>query len=150
MLEWLNPGKEISEEQIIEVENIINFRFPYPFKKVLRFNNGGIPKKDAFEFWDESLKKNTRSGIGQFIPLLSTAYNSIVSLLKSPPEFFPANLVPFAEVGNGDLICFDYAKNEFNPPIVYWHHEYDEGEDVSFVAEDFNAFLNILKISEEI
>ena len=83
--------------------------------------------------------------------LKEESYN-IVQLNQTPPEFFPKGLVAFGEDGGGDFICFDYreGKDNPNPPIVYWRHDANEGEDVSFIAKDFETFIGMLKSEDEL
>jgi len=76
----------------------------------------------------------------------------MISRIKNPPEFFPEGLISFASVGNGDLICFDYRADPKtdNPPIVIWEHEAaGSDEAVSFIAPDFESFMNMLMSDEE-
>jgi hypothetical protein len=75
---------------------------------------------------------------------------TVEQYLFDPPEFFPENLVSFAGDGGGNLICFDYRATKENPPIVFWCHDDSEGEDVHFVANSFEEFINMLHESEEI
>jgi len=65
-------------------------------------------------------------------------------------DLFTKGLLIFANVGNGDLICFDYRQNpkSDNPSVVYWDHEEDEDKNVSFIAKDFDAFLSMLYADE--
>jgi hypothetical protein len=71
----------------------------------------------------------------------------ILSKQKRPSE----GLVAFAEVGNGDQICFDYreGKDNADPSIVIWEHEGDEGKDISFLAPNFESFMDTLMDEEE-
>ena len=77
--------------------------------------------------------------------------SDLLSLFLNKPEFFPENLIVFAEVGNGDLVCFDYREGKDNPdpPVVYWCHEYPENENVSFIAKNFEEFIGMLREFDE-
>jgi len=72
-------------------------------------------------------------------------YN-IFDLIKRPPEFFPDNLLPFGEPGNGDYICLDYSAGG-EPKVVLWCHENNPGSDIAVIAENFDKFMSILKKS---
>ncbi|WP_218459882.1 SMI1/KNR4 family protein [Rickettsia sp. TH2014] len=66
-------------------------------------------------------------------------HNNIIDIYNNPAEFFPKNLVAFGIDGGGNKICFDYRAdpNTDNPPVVYWIIGYNEGEDISFLAYNF-------------
>jgi SMI1-KNR4 cell-wall len=56
------------------------------------------------------------------------------------------NLLPFAVLFAGDLLCFDYSKGG-RPAVVVWMHEESAAADTSItepVAPDFDRFLRLL------
>jgi hypothetical protein len=74
----------------------------------------------------------------------------------------PLDLLPFADVGQGDLLClavpveWDPARSDDDGPVPhdradelrtrpgaiwYWHHESPEGDDLYLVADDLLGFL---------
>ena len=149
--EWIDKPRAILDEDIAKLDRKLKFMVPRSFIYYVRFYDGCTPKKSDFKYIDFGEKPNIGC-IGAFIPIKHDGYSSILQTFQDPPEFFPHNLVAFAEVGNGDLVCFDYRNNPKtdNPPIVYWNHEAQEGRDVSFVAKDFEEFLSILKEPEDL
>jgi hypothetical protein len=55
--------------------------------------------------------------------------------------FLPPGVIPFADDGGGDFICFKYEQAEATPQVVYWHH----GErEVVPLADTFTGFLEML------
>jgi SMI1-KNR4 cell-wall len=136
--------------QLIEKE--LRITFPSTFINALRNNDGGIPSKNIFHYSDVRNDRIYANCIGAFLCINPNQYGDLLSTYKDPPEFFPEGLVAFAEDGGGNLICFDYreGRDNPNPPIVYWNHEADIGKDVSFVAKDFETFIEMLKADDEI
>jgi hypothetical protein len=127
--------------------NLIPFKLPVNFIELLRMADGGNIDYD-FDYHDVDSDKAMSDGIA-FIYGLNSNENLIDNYLK-PAEFFPNNLLAFGENGGGNFICFDYRNNPKtnDPPIVYWDHEADVGKDVSFIANNFDDFLEMLKESE--
>ena len=150
-LQWLDDEKKISESEISSLEDTVGVAFPQKYKIIIRNHDGCTPVKSDFSYLDV-LSQSRMSGIGAFISIVTDEYLSMLDTFQDPPEFFPTGIVAFAEVGNGDLICFDYRVDPKtdNPPIVYWNHEAEEGKDVSFIAKDFEEFLSILKEPEDL
>ena len=125
------------------------FKLPESYLNMLKESDGGYLDYD-FDYYNKSLKRNFGSGISVLYGLKSE-YN-LIDEFSSPAEMFPKGIVAFGEDGGGDKVCFDYRKNpdSDNPPIVYWSHEGDVGEDLSYLAKDFEEFLSILKEPEEV
>lgn len=141
----LAPG--VSKNRIIEVENELGIFFPNKYKQLISVYNGGPPIYRCFNYFD-NYKKELIIGSIDMLPLIDREDN-VVETLIDPPEFFPKGLVPFADDGGGDLTCFDYRNCKENPPIVFWVCGDNEGEDVHFVANTFEEFINILHESED-
>jgi|LakMenEpi03Aug12_release.lakeMendotaPanAssembly.Ray.scaffolds.fasta_scaffold30667_3 hypothetical protein len=76
--------------------------------------------------------------------------NEILDHIQNPSEFFPKGLIPFAPDGGGNYVCFDYRHCKENPPIVFWHHGFEEGKDVFYLADSFEEFISGLKSEGEI
>lgn len=55
-------------------------------------------------------------------------------------------LVPFAENGGGDYLCFDYrgAPSNRDPAVGIWLHEFTDYNPFVRLADDFDHFLSIL------
>lgn len=148
-IKWDRKNTSLREELITTIEKF-SFKIPEKFIELLKVSNGGVIDYD-FDYYDMDCETHIGTGIG-YIYGVSTKHYSIIKEYKDPPEFFPKNIVAFAETGSGNMICFDYRSdpNTDNPPIVYWNHEAPEDRDVSFVAKDFEEFLSILKAPKNI
>ena len=148
---WKKCKGEVTPERVHYVQSQLSIKFPESYLQIIKECDGGIPVHTDFDYFDEYFKSTVGTGIGSFLPLNPSSYGDVLEEnLLSPPEFFPEDLIAFAEVGNGDLICFDYRQGKDNPDpsVVYWSHGADIGKNISFVAKNFEAFLEILKKSE--
>ncbi len=143
--------RKVSEERVVFVEKQIGIKFPHSFVDLVKEHDGGYPIPNLYKYHDIFLGRDSSNCLGAFLTLGESEYLDILKDYKNPAEFFPNGLIAFADDGGGNLLCFDYrqGKDNLNPPIVFWNHEANEGEDVSFVAKDFETFLGMLYLDEE-
>ena len=148
-IKWFRTNKPLDEIKINILSNL-PFKLSEIYISLLKDSDGGSPNNSDFQYYDCQYKEYVEQAVGFIYGVCTNDYN-IIKEYKNPPEFFPKDLVAFAETGNGDLICFDYRANPTtdNPPIVYWNHEAEIGKDVSFIAKDFEEFLSMLKEPED-
>jgi hypothetical protein len=149
--EWKVCYGFVSESRIQDVQEIIGLSLPKKYLQTIENCDAGVPMYSDFIYIDADSKETMYGSIGGYLNINKSEWSDFIELYQSPPEFFPKGLVAFAETGGGDLICFDYreGKDNPNPPIVYWNHEAQEGKDVSFIAKDFEAFLDMLQEPED-
>lgn len=125
-------------------ENNYSIHFPNLYKELLRCYDY-VTLKNNFFLYASNIDYFT------FLPWQERFYpERLEDELKTPPEFFPDDLIPFASNGGGDYICFDYRSCKKNPPIVFWRHESPQGDDVFFLADSFEEFISNLKSEEEV
>ena len=129
-------------ESIRKAEYELGFVFPPSFRAWLQDNNGssvdGIDRiypvfdeRDPRTTWDSitrNFKDNWLDWTGNF---------------EGGADTF-SNLLPFAEVGDGDLYCFDYNHPGLDSevPVVRWSHETGETE---LRGASFTDFVGKLK-----
>lgn len=149
-IKWYRCEKKAPDKAIIDAEKTIEIKLPRLYCELMSMCDAGIPAKTDFEYFDQSHSCFISQSMSGFLGITDEEYN-IIECYKDPPEFFPKDIVAFAETGNGDFVCFDYreGKDDPNPPIVYWNHEADVGKDVSFVTNNFEEFLGMLKEPED-
>ena len=144
-----------SEKDIIFIQKKLDVIFPISFKTLIQKYNGAFLKKNIFFYTSQACNSDENSSVGMFLFTSLESVNFFDHILnrnKKEPEFFPEGIISFASVGNGDLICFDYRADPKtdNPPIVIWEHEAaGSDEAVSFIAPDFESFMNMLMSDEE-
>lgn len=142
---WKSTGITYSgalECDIDFVERRIDINLPEEYVELIKEHNGGYVKNKEFVYRNA----NNEIELGSMYML------NLFDILKeyiNPPEFFPKRLVPFAEDGGGNLTCFDYRETKINPSIVFWVHDDPEGNDVHFVANNFEEFINMLHEPED-
>ena len=142
---------------INDFEHKISFKFPITYKSLISKYDGAriLKHMDAFNFFSNLTNKKAAYGLARFLSFneedeenFSTMKNYWEDRNHDPDLPFPDKIVPFAIDGGGNLICFDYrhdiSTNE--PKIVVWHHEGESGtaEELSFVANSFDEFLDML------
>lgn len=70
------------------------------------------------------------------ISLDEKEYDNIYEILEDLQDRIGEQLIPFAEDGFGNLLCFDYSANK---NIVFWDHEknHDDFKESTFVCFSF-------------
>jgi len=145
-------GSGAEERYIQFVEQNLGINFPQAYLECIRQADQGTFEEQDFEFINPANGKNEESFLGAFLSFNPKNPHNILRAYFMMPSFFPRTLVPFAEVGNGDLICFDYSVSGFedpDPPVVYWIHDNPEEKEVADLAINFKEFLNKLQPLEE-
>ena len=137
--------KTVKSEHIEEAQRRLGVKFPPLLIECVKNNNEGRPKRSSFDF---ILPDGNDEGasLAAFKSFDLNESDNIVLYQEDPPEYFPKGLIAFGEDGGGDLICFDYrtGKDNLNPPVVYWSHEYEENEGISYLADNFDDFMDML------
>ncbi len=143
----------VSADRIYEISHTLNIVFPKDYLEFIELGDKIWLDKNCIEYIVEETK-NIECTYVFFLELSLNAEGDSEFLLINirHPEFFPNNLIAFAQDGGGNYICFDYreGKNNPNPSIVIWEHEADIGRDVSFIAKDFDTFIRMLKSDDEL
>ncbi|MGN6670625.1 MAG: SMI1/KNR4 family protein [Candidatus Nucleicultricaceae bacterium] len=146
-VQWSDAGKIINREIISDWENKVGIKLPQIYVQLVQNHDGGTPIKEDFKYFDTTFQEIHGSGIRAFIPFHPEDKFNMFHYFQDPPEFFPEGLIAFADTGGGDFICFDYRDGRSNPDpsIVLWRHGAIIGKDISFVAKNFEEFMNILE-----
>lgn len=139
------------EEEVLFIEKHIGIKLPQSYIALMLQHNGGNVVNSNFIYLDKYNKDIEIGSIGTMLHLTwnEYPYDSVWGLYSNPPEFFPKGLIPFADDGGGNLTCFDYRKTKKEPPIVFWVHDEPEGEDIHFIADSFEEFINMLHKCED-
>ena len=144
-------GAGPSDEIISFTEDNLGVRFPEIFLCCIKTCEEGRPEKYIFSFKNRlgNQEKSCLSAFLGFDP--KNKYNILRNYLLYFCRSYP-HFVPFAAVGNGDFIGFDYSTEGFedsNPLIVYFDHEQPSGQNISDIAINFEEFLNKLESAED-
>ncbi len=135
----------IEKEKILKVEQILGVKFPDEYKNCVTKYHGGNPVENKFSF----ICKNNRKIVSCLGVLLrfDEKYegDNIINTINNISGQIPEKIIPFADDGGGDLICFDFKnKNGDLPKIVYWHHERNLEESITPVCDSFSDFIEML------
>jgi cell wall assembly regulator SMI1 len=142
-LKWDFYEDPVDSTVVDGIELELGVALPEDFKTCVRKYHGGRPDNRRFSFLDQKLGEMKSS----FAVLLSFNRENSENILRSlelRQDQLPKGIVPFGDDGGGDMICFDYRHTASNPPIVYWHHEREGDESVTFLAKSFSEFLEML------
>lgn len=131
------------------------FEFDRDWIAHLRHTNGGVPVNDAFDTPPPNVESRGLDYMYYFKRLGPTSDNASVGRIWSlacNSEAFHYNCIPFGQLFNGDLLCFDHRENLAGPaPVVIWlHEESQEGDPVfQYVAPTFRDFVKMLYRDED-
>jgi hypothetical protein len=143
---WREEYGRLSLDQIKEAEKIIGYPFPKDYQEMLLSQGCGEPLHDTFSYFNLDIREDIETSIFSFLAMKSEYRDSVLDAYEDPPEFFDKYLVPFANEPGGDYVCFDYRDSEDYPIVVYWQHDSQYSINrVSFLAENFSQFLDMLK-----
>ncbi|MCS1351679.1 SMI1/KNR4 family protein [Mechercharimyces sp. CAU 1602] len=138
-LHWTNVKDEVDDLLITQVEKQLGINFPADFVPYLKKYHGAIPRPNTFKFGDD----NYNGYFGLILNLDPKRYESFprLSLDMINNLEFQDGVVPFAKDAGGNLLCFDFSKDNRSPHIVYWYHEEDE---YNYVCNTFEDLLKKL------
>jgi hypothetical protein len=153
----------IGKDYVLNLANDLNVIFPNLYINFIMNHNGAsLSDRDCFNFYDNNKGCENTESIA-FLNILQIK-DDMESLSKQSTDnpndsdvfkfykYFDSRLIPFGETGGGDFICFDYRNNQKtdNPPITYWCHDAQEPDGrISFIANSFEEFINMLHESED-
>ncbi|KOC79049.1 SMI1/KNR4 family protein [Bacillus velezensis] len=146
MVEWDFGEHPISNEEIQEVENTLQVKFPKDYLKYVKSYSGATPTPETFDF-------EGRKGIA-FGYLHSFHEDSESYIINVSNRYrdgrMPDKVIPIADDVFGNEICFDFRKNHSNPPLVFWDHEIAFENPESALSHICNSFTELVdKLYEE-
>jgi hypothetical protein len=143
-LSWFSLPSPATDEQIAAVERVVQKRFPDDFREFVKRFSGGAPNETDFEFSD-GRDGTFFASAGQFLTFIPDDRNYVLACVNRT-EFFPADLLPFAVDGGGNLTCLDFRFSE-SPSVVFWHcGRRGLTDEISPVARDFTEFIGLLHL----
>lgn len=147
---YRDEGK-VELDILINIENEYKIQFPSIYSNFITQHNGARLNVDSFDFYDEDIEDENSASIA-FIQVqkISKFIKGLLAESINDPDYFPKKLIPFGDDGGGNYMCFDYRNHSGdNPPVVFWNHDvYENSKRISFVANNFEDFINMLHKSE--
>jgi cell wall assembly regulator SMI1 len=143
---------QVRRKEVDKIEQKLNVKFPTMYKEFIGLHNGADLNARIFDYFDTARNRITSNSIG-FKPIetIERTINSLKRQSIDDPDYFFEKLIPFGENGGGDLICFNYRNHgRDNPPIIIWSHDVsDNSKRISFIANNFEEFINMLHEPED-
>ena len=135
-MKWLNY-KGSSIDIIESVEHRLQISLPEDYKQFVLRYDGGYPNPNHFKV-DGKVEI-----FNNLISLDENAYDNIYEILEDLEDRIGDKLIPFAEDGFGNLLCFDYSANK---NIVFWDHEknYGDFKELPLVCFSFSSLIENL------
>lgn len=140
------------------IEKTLGVKLPSAYTAFITKHNGARLERDYFNYCDVNTKHQNSDSIA-FYDVTDILWIERTDLLNSMEDgstiqhpYFEKGLVPFGGNGGGDSICFDYRNDPMEwPPVVFWSHDvWGDSERVSFIANSFEEFVEMLHESEEL
>ena len=129
--------KGIPKDIIESVEHRLQIILPDDYKQIVLKYDCGYPNPNHFKVGGKLEIFNN------LISLDENEDNNVYEILEDLQDRLGDQLIPFAEDGFGNVLCFDYSANK---NIVFWDHEknYDEFKEVTFVCSSFSSLIESL------
>lgn len=148
----VDDGK-ISEIVVHSFEKLQGITLPKNYVNFIIQHDGASLYADVFDYFDTPRQSVTSNSIA-FIKFekIGRFIEGLLEESVDDKDYFYKNLIPFGDNGGGDFICFDYRKNPKtdNPPIILWSHDVENNSQrISFIANNFEEFINMLYESND-
>lgn len=135
---------DISELEAFEKRN--NIHLPIEYREFILKYNGGKPVPNSFNFIDSDGKKSN-SLVQYFLSIHNEKSFDNMELTYEyniNEERIPSYILPIASDPFGNYICIS-TKEESYGKIYFCDHEAATNNNLCFVSNNFNEFLNMLK-----
>ena len=136
---WVDCQGEIGDAEVRKVEQALGIAFPDDYRACVKRCHGGRPRDNNFSFTDPTVGR-MESCLGILLSFSEGDPENILETHRRLLPFLPHGIVPIADDGGGDFICFQYSGGD-RPSVVYWHH--GEGSVVP-LSKSFSDFLGML------
>ena len=147
-----STGKDLTMEDITNLEKTLKLTFPDDYRSFLLKNNGGEPDRTLYKFNENG--RESEDIIHFFIGIVP---DKDYSDLEYQANYFhsqdriPKRLIPIACDPGGNLILMGVKGPQRNK-VYFWDHEteYEEGQiagyrNVYLIANTFTEFLEMLE-----
>jgi hypothetical protein len=142
-LTWRHCGTPIDDSRIEEVEQVLGITFPDDFRECIKQCHKGSPSRQDFRVPSPAGEFGSCLG---FLISFDRDDEDRIELICEDLEDIPNGIIPFAEDGGGDFICFDYnnPNNDGSPSVLYWHRAGLPGNEFCALSTSFSGFLELL------
>lgn len=140
------PSDEVTTDNMIAgAETLLGIAYPQAYREMV--SQFGGAHGDAEFRMDRPYPGFDYCGIGLIHSLNPCSPSSVFSLMSSWPEHELDSLViPFAEDGGGNYVCFDYRAESGEPAIVFYFHELSGDDGIMKICDSFTDFIDRLRL----
>lgn len=128
-------GNKVNLSVFDTIQENFNIVFPKEYKDIVLHNDGATPYPRIIN----------GTFINNFIPVNPEETYNISKSCETLKSNIPTNVIPFAQDAFGNYFCFDFRKNKSNPSILFYDHETDNSDSLSFICNSFLEFLELLE-----
>ena len=134
----------LSPDEVNEIEDSIEHRFDETFRKLLRAYGSVIFTESVFYRSNRGIVSLILGAIHPGVPhAKNLAIEFVFRLLSNELK---DGVVPFADNGVGDYLCFDLSE-EGSGSVYLWDHEAPaDVDDLHSVSDSFDTWLRSLEI----
>jgi hypothetical protein len=142
---WSGVHSRINRSDIQLVENRFGIQFPEDFIEIVLQYHGGFPRPNRFVYQDYE-KGPVRSSLAELLSFDLSYRDNIINTYEYLEHQLPTGVIPFADDGGGDYICFDFGstRDSSTPKVVYWSHEKEPELSTTYLSDTFSDFLALL------
>lgn len=144
-------GDTLTNEQVVLVERQLGYKLPKAYIELMKYQNGGIPNKTNHRTKERTSWAENHIAITGIFSIGSTKSCSLCGEVGSQfwiDEWgYPPIGIYFADCPSAghDMICLDYRKCGPNGEPCIVHVDQESEYKVTFVAENFEAFIRGLE-----
>jgi hypothetical protein len=147
-------GAPFTDEHVAALERELGYTLPAAYIELMRYQNGGIPKKTNHRTQERTSWATDHIAIHGMFSIGREKPNSLCGSFGSHfwiEEWgYPAIGIYFADCPSAghDMVCLDYREcgPSGEPQVVHVDQEW--GYQITFVAERFEAFIRGLESDE--
>jgi hypothetical protein len=152
-LKVIESEKQLTKEDINNIENKLGLKLPVEYKQFLELHNGGHPLKDFYPLIEPIWGDKVRGGnadLAWFLAIYEGEYENFERTLNTMRNRIPKDLIPIARGSGGDLVCLCTQGDNYGK-VYFWDHnwEAEDGQEPTYdnvylVANSFTDFINSL------
>jgi len=136
-LTWFRLPEAADEAAIVKVEQALGIAFPADYRVFAQRFQGGSPRESDFALSDP---RKTSGGVGTFLTMSLEGIDSVVGACAALSDRLPRRVIPVGEGGGGDYVCLDF-RGAGPVPVVYWHHDRNDADELTEMAPTFTDFV---------
>ncbi|HEU5380265.1 MAG TPA: SMI1/KNR4 family protein [Ktedonobacteraceae bacterium] len=143
-------GAQFTKKQVASIEDKLAYKLPASYVDLMRYQNGGIPKRTKYRIEGRTLSIRGIFSIGHENPYsLCGGFGSQFWIKEWK---YPAIGIYFADCpyAGHDMFCLDYQECGVNGEPRVVHVDQGRNYEITFIADNFKAFILGLESEEDI